>query len=130
MTIAVDLGRKATKTNKIGLCRENHEKIFLSETTRPRALIFGMKHHLVNLYQVCSNYIPGAKNCPAPGVTCFKYLYWEKHEKIFLSETIWPRALIFGMKHHLVDLYQVCSNYAPGAKNGSSHGSHVLHRLI
>ena len=22
----------------------------------------GMKHHLVNLYQVCSNYIPGAKN--------------------------------------------------------------------
>ena len=26
-----------------------------------------------------------------------------------------PRALIFGMKHHLGDLYQVCSNYAPGA---------------
>ena len=27
----------------IGLNREQHEKIFLSETTRPRALIFGMK---------------------------------------------------------------------------------------
>ena len=26
----------------IGLYREQHKKIFLSETTRPRALIFGM----------------------------------------------------------------------------------------
>ena len=55
----------------IGLYREQHEKIFLSETTRPRALIFGMQYHLVNFYQVCSNYSPGAKNDPAPGVTCF-----------------------------------------------------------
>ena len=38
-----------------------------------------------------------------------------KHEKIFLSETTRPRALIFGMKHHLVDLHQVCSNDAPGS---------------
>ena len=38
----------------IGFYREKHEKIFLSETTRPRALVFGMKHHLVDLYQVCS----------------------------------------------------------------------------
>ena len=43
----------------------------MDETTRPRALIFGMQHYLVNLYQVCSNYIPGAKNGPTPGVTCF-----------------------------------------------------------
>ena len=57
-------------------------------------------------------------------------LYREKHEKIFLSETSMPRALIFGMKHHLVDLYQVCSNYIPGAKNGPPPGSHVLHRPI
>ena len=55
----------------IGLYREKHEKIFLSETTRPRALIFIMKHHLVNLFQVCSNDIPGAKNGPSRGVTCF-----------------------------------------------------------
>ena len=55
----------------IGLYRENVEKIFLSETTRPRALIFGMYHHLVDLYQVCSNNSHGAKNGPAPGVTCF-----------------------------------------------------------
>ena len=49
-------------------------------------------------------------------------LYREKHEKISCSETTRPRALICGMKHHLVDLYQVCSNYAPGAKNGSALG--------
>ena len=54
----------------IGLYREKHE-IILSETTRPRALIFSMKHHLVNLYQVCSNYIPGAKNGPPTGVTFY-----------------------------------------------------------
>ena len=64
-------------------------------------------------------------------------LYREKHEKIFLSETIRPRALIFDMRHHLIDFYGVCSNYPPGAKNGplgpkmaSPRGSPVLHRLI
>ena len=55
----------------IGLYREKHENIFLSETTRPRALIFGMKHHLVDLYQVCSNLTPGGKNGPTLGITCF-----------------------------------------------------------
>ena len=42
-------------------------KKFLSETLRPIALIFGLLHHLVGLYQVCSNYAPWAKNVPAPG---------------------------------------------------------------
>ena len=42
----------------------------------------------------------------------------EKHGKIFLSEIIRPRALIFGLLHHLVDLYKVYSNDAPRAKNG------------
>ena len=81
----------------IGLYGENHEKIFLSETTRHRALSFGTKHHLVNLYQVCSNYIHGTKNGPTPGSYVYIDLYREKHEEIFLSETIWPRALIFGI---------------------------------
>ena len=114
----------------IGLYRENFEKIFLSETIRPRALIFGMKHHLVSLYQVCSNYIPGAKNGPTQGSHFYIGLYTKKHEKFFSSETTSPRALIFGMKHHLVNLYQVCSNYIPGAKNGLPQGSHVLDRPI
>ena len=60
----------------IGLYRVQHEKIFLSETTRPRALSFCMKYHLVNLYQFCSNYSPGAKNGPASGVTEFGVFFY------------------------------------------------------
>ena len=44
----------------IGLNRKKHEKIFLSETFRPRAMIFGMKHHL-------EDYVPGAKMAPPGG---------------------------------------------------------------
>ena len=28
-----------------------------------------------------------------------------------MSGTTWPRSLIFGMYHQLVNLYQLCSNY-------------------
>ena len=58
----------------IGLYRENVkkcEKILVSETTRPRALILGMWHQLVDLFQICSNDAPGIKNGPILGVTCF-----------------------------------------------------------
>ena len=55
----------------IGLYREQHKQIYLSEATRPKGLIFGMQYHLVDLYQVCSNYSPGAKNGTAPGFTYF-----------------------------------------------------------
>jgi len=34
-------------------------KIFLSETSRPRAFTFGIMHHLEVLDQICSNYAPG-----------------------------------------------------------------------
>ena len=54
----------------------------------------------------------------------------EKNGKIILSETKRPSALLFGMQHHLVDLYQVCSKYTPWAHNGRPQGSDVLHRLI
>ena len=49
----------------------------------------------------------------------FPYVYTciGKTLKMFLAETARPRALIFGMVHYLVDLYQVCSNYGPGAKS-------------
>ena len=74
----------------IGLYRQKHEKIFLSETIRPRALIFGIKHHLVDLYQFCSNHATGVKIGPVPGGHMFCIgLFMEKHEKI-LSETIRP----------------------------------------
>ena len=94
----------------IGLYREQQVKILLSETTRHRALICGMYYHLVDLYQVCSNYSPGAKMDTPRGHMFNIGFYREQHEKIFLSETTRPRVLIFGMKHHLVDLYQICSN--------------------
>ena len=37
------------------------------ETAKPRALIYGMQHCLVDLYQVCSNGGPGIQNCLAAG---------------------------------------------------------------
>ena len=80
----------------IGLYREQHEKVFLSETTRPRALILGMLYQLVDLCQVCSKYSPGAKNVPSLMVTFYIGLYREQHE-VVLSETTRPRALIFCM---------------------------------
>ena len=40
----------------------------------------------------------------------------EKTLKIFLSQTVWARAFIFGMYHHLVALYQSTSNYGPGVE--------------
>ena len=47
-----------------------HDKFFLSETTKTKALILSMYHHLVNQYQVCSNDAAGAKIGPATGGTC------------------------------------------------------------
>ena len=49
-------------------------KKILSETIRPRAMIFGIWHHLVD-------YAPGAKNGPAPGVTYFTLAYIGKNIK-------------------------------------------------
>ena len=81
----------------ISLIGKTIEKIFLFETIRPRDLIFGMLHHLVDLYQVCSNYALGGEIWFRPKVTYFTQAYIGKHGKIFSSETIRPRALIFGM---------------------------------
>ena len=56
----------------IDINREKHEKIFLSETIRPRAMIFGMLHHLVD-------YALGAKNGPTPGVIYLSLAYIGKN---------------------------------------------------
>ena len=50
-----------------------------------KVLIFGMLHHLVDLYQVCSNYVLGAKNGTAARVTIMSYigLYRENMSKTF-----------------------------------------------
>ena len=59
----------ATKRKKIA----KSLKIFFSETKRHRALIFGMKHLLVDLDQDCLYDVPGVKTGPALGVTSFKH---------------------------------------------------------
>ena len=52
----------------------NIETIFLSETTRSRALIFDMKHHLVRLYQFFIQVGSlGLKLVPPCEVTCSIY---------------------------------------------------------
>ena len=64
----------------IGLYRKKHETIFLSETTRHRALIFSMYRLLVDLYQVCSNCALGAKKVPSQGHMLYKGWYRRKME--------------------------------------------------
>ena len=76
----------------------------------------------MDLYQVCSNFVPGVKTGPTPGVTSFSMEHRRKTLKIFSSDTRRRRGLIFGMWHLLVDLYQVCSNDAPGVKTGPAPG--------
>ena len=47
---------------------------------------------------MCSNYAPRAKKLPHPRDHMFySGLYKENIKKIFLSETIRPKALIFGL---------------------------------
>ena len=56
------------------------------------------------------------------GVTSWKREQRRKILKFFLSETRKCRALIYGMKHLLVDLYKHCSYDAPGVKTGLAPG--------
>ena len=53
-----------------------------------------MDHHLVELYQVCSNDAPGVKFGPLRGSHVLLRLIQRKHEKIFLSETFKPLYLV------------------------------------
>ena len=50
----------------------------------------------MDLYEVCSNYVLGAKNGHASGHMFNIGLYRENMKKL-LSETTRPRALIFGI---------------------------------
>jgi hypothetical protein len=56
--------------------RKNFKDLLL-ENERGRAKIFGMKHHLASVYQVCSNKCPGVKIGPTPGrslISLFLYI--------------------------------------------------------
>ena len=57
-------------------------------------------------------------------------LYRENVRKSSCLKPAGPRALNFGIKHHQVDLDQVCLNNDPGVKKGPAPGLHVLYRII
>ena len=59
-------------------------KIFSSELTWTRAMIFGMIHRLVDLYKVCSNYGPGVKIGHTPGLMGFLYMCYSENLKNLL----------------------------------------------
>ena len=66
-----------------------------------------MYHYLVDLYQVCSNYAPGAQNNPAPGVMFYIGLNRENMEK---SSSSWPsRAWKKNLLAFLSTFWHPCS---------------------
>ena len=67
-------------------------------------------------YQVSSNYSPGVKFDPTPGVTSFTWDYIWKILEISLYVAIRPRVTKFCMYLYLMGPYQVSSNYSPGVK--------------
>ena len=80
------------------LYRENHEKIFLLEAIRPRALIYWYEASSSRLLPSLFKLYPWSQKWPRPGGHMFYTgLYREQHEKIYLSETTRPRVLIFSM---------------------------------
>ena len=67
-------GREALK----GVFKVQILKIFLSETARPRAFIFGVKDHLGDLHQVWSNHDPRGQIGPALGYNNFNIEIYSK----------------------------------------------------
>ena len=103
----------------IGLYREKHEKIFLLKTHKACGLDIWYEASPSKPLPTSTKFVTiiflGPKIVMPRGHMFYIDLYREKHEKIFLLKTTRPVALIFGMKHHLVNLYQVCYSYIPGA---------------
>ena len=127
----------------IGLYRENIKKssclkpqgielwylvCSITKTSGPLPSLFKLWSRSTKFVQIMTL---GPKMVLSQGATCFTQAYG-KHEKIFLYETTNHRALIFDMKYNLVDLYQLCSSYTPGAKNVPASvvtWFTILHRL-
>jgi hypothetical protein len=67
------------------------------------------------------------KNCTKNLISCRTLVAMateRKNFKYLLLKNQRGRALIFGMKHLLVSVYQVCSNKSPWAKIGPALGDH------
>ena len=94
----------------------------------PRALIFRMYYYLVDLYQVCSRYAPGAI-CP-DGHMFYIGLYWENMKK---SSCLKPQGLeswylvCSSIEGALLGVLQLCPL---GQKMPYAGGSHVLQMYI
>jgi len=82
----------------------------MSETTRPRAFIFGILHHLEVLYQSCSNYAPGVKIDPALGGHNFTLIYIRKTFNDIFSLTTNGKLTKLHRNDPCVVPYQSCSN--------------------
>ena len=90
------------------------------------------------LYRNTSNYGPGFEISPKLCGLGFHMEIKEEVLKIFLSQAVRARALIFGMYYLLVDLYQVYSCDSPEIKTSPAQGvtswniiplSHYDHKL-
>ena len=58
-----------------------------------------------------------------------KICFGMKTFKIILSEITMPRAIVLGMKHHLLGFYQVRSIYGPGGRMVPPQRSLDLHAI-
>ena len=66
--------------------------LYVAIRPRVRATKFGMWLYLMDSYQVSSNYSPGVKFDPTPGVTSFTWEYIGKILEISLYVAIRPRV--------------------------------------
>ena len=98
----------------IGLYRENVKKSFC---LKPRGLELDILVCSINKL-TSTKFVQIMPLAPKMGLPWGSHVLYRENVKKNLSETTWPRALIFSMYHHLEDLYLVCSNYAPWGKNG------------
>ena len=87
--------------------------------------MLGMKHHLVDLYQACSNYAPVAKNGPTPGDMFYIGSHKGKHDKFFLSDTTMTSLYIkyvASPSRPISSLFKLC----PWGQNWSCHGDYMF----
>ena len=76
-------------------------QIFLSETTMPNTLIFGIQHHLVRLYQFYSIWSTGTIN-------------WTRLRACtFTIRIYWENLLVLHHKAHNIDICYVASPCIP-----------------
>ena len=123
MPLEAKLARIGGNKFEISEQRQKTLKIFFFETRRCRALIFGMLHLLVDVYQVCSYDALGVKTGPAPGVTNVKHS--NKEGKLQNSSSLKLGGLELWYLVYSISL-RTSTKFAPGVKTGPALGVHKL----